>query len=71
MAVVKEIKWGNCTIRIHDDAYRDLTPEQLAKRQEEVKNNIYRIFERAERKRLEKMLSEEEEKDAKREDTHI
>lgn len=70
MAVVKEIKWGNCTIRIHDDAYRDLTPEQLAKRQEEVRNNILRICERADRKKLEKMLQEEE-KDAKREDAHI
>lgn len=70
MAVVKEIKWGNCTIRIHDDAYRDLTPEQLAKRQEEVKRNILRICERADRKRLEKMLKEEE-KNKKSEEQNI
>ncbi len=31
MAVVKEyISEGGATIRIHDDAYRDKTPEELA-----------------------------------------
>lgn len=71
MAVVKTMKWGNCTIEICDDAYRDLTPEQLEKRKERIKNNILNICERARLRRLEEVGEQEEIKDAKRKKEHI
>lgn len=70
MAVVKTMKWGNCTIEICDDAYRDLTPEQLAERQERIKNNILNICARARMRRLEEQEAQEEQ-NAKREEKHI
>lgn len=46
--VVKEI-WrdGKLIGRICDDEYRDLTPEQLAQRREQVRENCERIWSEA------------------------
>lgn len=43
MAVVREIHNGPCVIRIHDDCYAHLTPEELKAREERVKENCRRI----------------------------
>lgn len=40
MAVVKTIKSGNTTIRIHDDAYRDVTPEELEARRKRIQDTV-------------------------------
>lgn len=60
MAIVKTKKWGNCTINITDDAIRDLSPEELKKREAEVKQNILNIIERARMRQLEKEMNMEE-----------
>ncbi len=71
MAVVKTMKWGNCTITIRDDAYRDLTPEELHERQERIKKNIFAIVARDEREKLERQIAQEEEAENDRSETHI
>lgn len=43
MAIVKDYYRGNTHVIIHDDAYADLTPEQLAARQERIRKNISNI----------------------------
>lgn len=43
MAIVKDYYNGNTHVIIHDDAYADLTPEQLAERQERIRRNISNI----------------------------
>ncbi|MBO5237893.1 MAG: hypothetical protein J6B50_03865 [Lachnospiraceae bacterium] len=40
MAVVKTIQSGNTIIRIHDDAYRDATPEELAARRKRIQDTV-------------------------------
>jgi hypothetical protein len=34
MAIVREYKYGGATIRIHDDAYAHLTPEEMAEKRQ-------------------------------------
>lgn len=44
MAIVREYKHGNATIRIHDDAYAHLTPEEMAKKQAEFREFAGRLY---------------------------
>ena len=47
MAIVKDYYIGNAHVLVNDDAYADLTPEQLAERQERVRKNISDIVYKA------------------------
>lgn len=44
MAIVQEYKFGNATIRIHDDVYAQLTPEENAAKEKAFKENVGKIF---------------------------
>ena len=44
MAIVMEKHIGNITVRIADDAYRDCTPEEMAKRRQAFDAVISRIL---------------------------
>lgn len=53
MAVVLEIKASNgATVRIHDDAYAGVSPEEMRKRQQAVIETAKRITINAELRRL-------------------
>lgn len=44
MAVVKVYKFGNAIVRVHDDAYKDKTPEEInaiIRRLEEIATESY------------------------------
>lgn len=43
MAVVMELKIGNATVYVCDDAYRDITPEEMALRKRRVREAMGRI----------------------------
>lgn len=44
MAIVMEKKIGNITVRVADDAYRDCTPDEMAKRRREFDAVVSRIL---------------------------
>lgn len=44
VAIVMEKHIGNITVRIADDAYRDCTPEEMAKRRREFDVVVSRIL---------------------------
>lgn len=71
MAIVKDYYIGNTHVQILDDAYRDLTPEELHERQERIKRNIFAIVARDEREKLERQIAQEEEAENDRSETHI
>lgn len=43
MAVVKDYYRGNTHIRIHDDAYAHLTPEEIAARNKQIQEHANQI----------------------------
>lgn len=43
MAVVKDYYSGNTHIRIHDDAYAHLTPEEIAARHRQIQEHANQI----------------------------
>ena len=53
MAVVKDFYIGNTHVKIHDDAYAHLSPEELKQRQETVRRNISNMVLRALEKQAE------------------
>lgn len=71
MAIVKDYYIGNTHVQILDDAYCDLTPEELHERQERIKRNIFAIVARDEREKLERQIAQEEEAENDRSETHI
>lgn len=71
MAIVKDYYIGNTHVQILDDAYRDLTPEELHERQERIKRNIFAIVAKDEREKLERQIAQEEEAENDRSETHI
>ena len=71
MAIVKDYYIGKTHVQILDDAYRDLTPEELHERQERIKKNIFAIVARDEREKLERQIAQEEEAENDRDQTHI
>ena len=53
MAVVMEMKASNgATVRIHDDAYAGISPEEMRRRQNEVFETAKRIVINAEIRRI-------------------
>ena len=44
MAIVREYKHGNATIRIHDDAYAHMTQEEMDRKKEEFRQFAGRLF---------------------------
>ena len=53
MAIVKDYKGKYAHIIIHDDAYADLTPEELEQRKRRIERNISNIVRRAMEKKAE------------------
>lgn len=43
MAVVKEYKFGGATIRIHDDEYAGVSPEEIERRKKRTREIVGRI----------------------------
>lgn len=43
MAVVKDYYHGNTHIRIHDDAYANLTEEEITQRQKTIQEHVNRL----------------------------
>lgn len=44
MAVVREFKHGGATVRIHDDAYAHLTPEEMEKKRQAIREYAGKLF---------------------------
>ena len=53
MAIVKTQKIGNAIVHTDDSAYAHLSPEELEKRKEEVRQNVIREALRAKRRQEE------------------
>ncbi len=44
MAVVREYKHGGATIRIHDDAYAHLTPQEMEEKRKAIRKMAGELF---------------------------
>lgn len=54
MAVVAEMKYNDITITIHDDAYRDVPPEEMERRHKKIAQVARRILEIETQRRAQK-----------------
>ena len=58
MAVVKEVKTDAYTVRVHDDCYRDRTPEQIRETVRNISKTIFHSQQRRHQEEVEKLKEE-------------
>lgn len=51
MAIVAEYKFKNGTVRIDDDCYRDVPPEEMQRRIERVQRTAWELYLKNERRK--------------------
>lgn len=58
MAVVKEVKTDTYTVRVHDDCYKDRTPEQIRETVQNISRTIFKSQQRHHQEEVEKLKEE-------------